>query len=165
MMDNDVDIREMSDADLAWAQILVDDLLGSRLQARMDELIDVLSLPGLVAEYNGEASALLTYRKGSDAVEIVAICSTVPRCGKALIDALKLRFATMSIWLVTTNDNHRALRSYQRQGFAVIETRKGAVARARRLKPSIPLVGQGGIPMQDELVLRYEPGDARATGG
>jgi hypothetical protein len=111
----------------------------------------------LGAEYNGQASALLTYQEGSDAVEIVAICSAVPGCGKALIVALKLRFDTMPIWLVTTNDNHRALLSYQRQGFAVIETRKGAVARARRLKPSIPLIGQDGIPMRDELVLRYEP--------
>jgi hypothetical protein len=78
-----------------------------------------------------------------------------------LIDVLKKRFPNTPLWLVTTNDNLRALRTYQRQGFVLTELRSGEVSRARLLKPAIPLIGQNEIPMRDELVLRYEPSRSR----
>lgn len=53
--------------------------------------------------------------------------------------------------LVTTNDN--ALRFYQRRGFRLAELHVGAVDEARRLKPTIPTIGDHGIPLRDELVL------------
>jgi ribosomal protein S18 acetylase RimI-like enzyme len=56
-------------------------------------------------------------------------------------------------YLITTNDNMRALRFYQRRGFALVALRPRAIERARALKPSIPLVGFGGIPLRDELEL------------
>jgi len=143
--------------DQEWAEALLERLLGGRLQARMDELIDVLSFPGLIVEADERPVAILTYRDEGEAVEITVICSELPGSGRALIDALKMRFPDTPIWLVTTNDNLRALRTYERQGFALAELRAGAVMRARRLKPAIPLVGQGEIPIRDELVLRYEP--------
>jgi hypothetical protein len=143
--------------DREWADALVGKLLGGRLQVRMDETIDVLSFPGFVAEEDERPEAILTYRDEGEAVEITAICSGLPGCGRALIDALKERFSSKPIWLVTTNDNLRALRTYQRQGFVLAELRAGAVMRARRLKPTIPMVGESEIPIRDELVLRYEP--------
>ena len=57
------------------------------------------------------------------------------------------------LWLVTTNDNLDALRLYQRHGFRLAEVRPAAVDEARRQKPQIPLVGDYGIPLRDELVL------------
>jgi hypothetical protein len=76
---------------------------------------------------------------------------------------MKKRFPSKPLWLVTTNDNCRALRTYRRQGFVLEEVRTDAVARARRLKPTIPELGQEGIPIKDELILRYEP-SARSGG-
>ena len=58
------------------------------------------------------------------------------------------------VWVVTTNDNLSALATYQRQGFRLVELRPGAVDRARSLKPTIPLIGEHGIAMHDELVLQ-----------
>jgi hypothetical protein len=55
--------------------------------------------------------------------------------------------------LTTTNDKLSALRFYLRGGFRLIQVRLGAVDDARRLKPSIPTVGEYGIPMHDELDL------------
>lgn len=153
----DVSVRALSPSDLPWAERLLDDCLGGRLQARLDELIDVLSLPGLVAEDDESRRGLLTYRDDGSSVEIAAICSELPGAGRALISALKSRFPTMPIWLVTTNDNLRALRTYQRQDFALTELHSGAVTRARKLKPDIPLMGENEIPMRDELILRYDP--------
>ena len=58
------------------------------------------------------------------------------------------------LWLVTTNDNVDALRFYQRRGFRLTELQAGAVDVSRAtLKPSIPEVGDHGIPIRDELVL------------
>jgi hypothetical protein len=58
------------------------------------------------------------------------------------------------VWLVTTNDNIDAIRLYQRHGFRLAELHSGGVDRARELKPQIPLMGQQGIEMHDELVFK-----------
>jgi len=59
-----------------------------------------------------------------------------------------------SRWVVTTNDNVDALRFYQRRGFRLVAVRCGAVDDSRRtLKPSIPLAGDYGIPLRDEIEL------------
>jgi RimJ/RimL family protein N-acetyltransferase len=57
------------------------------------------------------------------------------------------------VWLVTTNDNTRALRFYQRNGFDVAGLRRFAVDQARRVKPEIPARGHDDIPIRHELVL------------
>jgi hypothetical protein len=58
------------------------------------------------------------------------------------------------VWVVTTNDNLGALAFYQRAGFRLCALRSGAVDQARAaLKPEIPLPGQDGLPLRDELEL------------
>jgi hypothetical protein len=57
------------------------------------------------------------------------------------------------IWTITTNDNLDAMRFYQRRGFRIAAVRPGAVAAARRLKPTIPELGEHGIPIRDEIEL------------
>jgi hypothetical protein len=47
----------------------------------------------------------------------------------------------------------RALRFYQKRGFALVAVHRDAVAAARALKPEIPLIGEDGIPIRDELEL------------
>ncbi len=63
------------------------------------------------------------------------------------------RLGCRRIWLVTTNDNVRALRFYQRHGWDLVAVHRDAVTVARRIKPSIPLVGEDGIPIRHELEL------------
>jgi ribosomal protein S18 acetylase RimI-like enzyme len=60
------------------------------------------------------------------------------------------------VQLVTTNDNMRALRFYQRRGFRLVALHPGALERSRELKPEIPETGLHGIPLSDELVLARE---------
>lgn len=55
------------------------------------------------------------------------------------------------------------MRFYLRRGFRLIEVRLGAVDAARKLKPSIPKVGEYEIPMRDELDL-CRALDTRITG-
>lgn len=55
--------------------------------------------------------------------------------------------------LSTTNDNLRALGFYQRRGFALVKVLRGAVDKSRKLKPGIPMIGENGIPLRDEIEL------------
>jgi GNAT superfamily N-acetyltransferase len=74
--------------------------------------------------------------------------------GSALIEAIVARLEGFhSLRLATTNDNLDALRFYQRRDFRLVALRPGAVDGARRLKPSIPEIGDYGIPVRDELDL------------
>ena len=57
------------------------------------------------------------------------------------------------LWLITTNDNLRALRFYQRRGFRLAALHRDALETSRRLKPSISEIGFHGIPLRDELEL------------
>jgi catechol 2,3-dioxygenase-like lactoylglutathione lyase family enzyme len=68
--------------------------------------------------------------------------------------------------LITTNDNLPALGFYQRRGLAIAAVYPNALEASRRLKPSISLVGLGGIPLRDEIELerRLGPAEARAAG-
>jgi hypothetical protein len=150
-------VRPYEERDRAWAEQLVDEELGGRLQARRGELIDVLALPGFVAERDGVRAGILTYRLEDDSCE-VALMAAVERhkgVGTALLDALQTEVGDCErIWLVTTNDNLDALRFYQRRGFVLTVLRPGALDEVRRrLKPQISVVGEFGIPLRDELEL------------
>ena len=141
--------------------------MGGRWQARRGELIDVLDLPGLVAEVDGERSGLLTYRVDGEGCEIAVLLAATPHSGigTALIDALLRRVERHSIWVVTTNDNVDAVRFYQRRGFRLRALRVGAVDDSRRrLTPHIPPTGEHGIPLRDELELVYDPAIVNETG-
>jgi ribosomal protein S18 acetylase RimI-like enzyme len=54
--------------------------------------------------------------------------------------------------LTTTNDNLNALRFYQKVGFILAALRPNAIEKTRKLKP-IPMLGENGIPIRDEIEL------------
>jgi RimJ/RimL family protein N-acetyltransferase len=101
---------------------------------------------------------LLTYQVDGDGVEVVTIDALRRRSGigTALL-ARVIQVAEGSgvarVWLITTNDNLRAIRFYQRRGFRITAVDPGAADRARLLKPSIPLVADNGVALHDELEL------------
>ncbi len=150
-------IREYREDDRAWAEPYLDDEWGGALQARRGELIDVLALPGFVAEKDGRPVGIVTYRckDGDCELAFIAAFERHQGIGTALLEALLDAVSESSrIWLVTTNDNLEALRFYQRRGFRLVALRPGAVDAARqRLKRRIGAVGAFGIPLRDELEL------------
>ena len=119
---------------------------------------DATTLPGLVAEDDGERVGLLTYDLDGAALEVVTIDAVRPGAGvgttllAAVRDVAK-NIGARRVWLVTTNDNLAALRVYQRRGLRLMAVHAGAVDLARELKPSIPALGAYGIPLRDELEL------------
>ena len=101
--------------------------------------------------------------------ELVAINAFTPRRGvgtallTACVDHLDLKFHRLRV--CTTNDNLDALRFYQRRGFRLSELRVGAVDEARTRKPSIPLTGEYGLPIRDEIDLVLNLRDERGRFG
>jgi ribosomal protein S18 acetylase RimI-like enzyme len=61
------------------------------------------------------------------------------------------RTGARRIWLVTTNDNVRAIRFYQRWGMDLVGYLRHGADVSRRVKPEIPERGGDGIPVRHEL--------------
>ena len=57
------------------------------------------------------------------------------------------------VFLITTNDNLHALGFYQRRGFELVSIHRGAVNESRKIKATIPLIGENNIPLRDEIEL------------
>ncbi len=115
-------------------------------------------LPGFVALRDGEKVGLVTYTIEGNSCEIVTINSAQSSSGVGtlLIEAVKQmgrQVGCMRVWLITTNDNLNALRFYQKRGFMLVALHKNALEASRKLKPEIPVIGDDGIPLRDELEL------------
>jgi GNAT superfamily N-acetyltransferase len=152
-----IELRRVPAADPAVAAFLAEREMA--VVARRGEVVDALARPAVTAVDGDELVGVLTYDLGPVEVEIVALYAGRQwgGIGSVLIEAV-VDLATAAgcrrCWLVTTNDNVDALRFYQRRGFHLTTVRCGAVDEARRsLKRAIPLVGDYGIPLRDELEL------------
>jgi predicted acetyltransferase/N-acetylglutamate synthase-like GNAT family acetyltransferase len=164
-----MEVRDATAGDRAWLAGVLAERWGSTLIARRGTLVDAGGLPGLIAEIDGEPVGLATYEETDGMIEIVTLdASREPQgVGTALVErlvALAGERHCSRVWLVTTNDNLRALRFYQRRGFRLAALRAGAVDRARALKPGIPAVGSGGLEIHDEIELAREIPPAGVAG-
>ena len=153
-------IREKQPADEAWISSVLDESWaanGTGIIIVHGESFDARTLPALIA---GEREGLAIYKVTPDALsaELITLDAFKPHqgIGGALIDALVARIRQLGVSLLrvtTTNDNLDALRFYQRRGFRIVAVRLGAVDESRRIKPTIPAVGENGIPIRDEIEL------------
>ncbi|MEE3806704.1 MULTISPECIES: GNAT family N-acetyltransferase [Lysinibacillus] len=104
---------------------------------------------------------LITYIIRERDCEIISLDSTVEGkgIGTALVKAVEQTAVEQNcaiISLITTNDNLHALKFYQKRGYCLIEILRNAVEKARVYKPSIPLLGDDGIPIRDEIRLQKQ---------
>lgn len=101
---------------------------------------------------------LITYVSKDYECEIISLDSIEEGrgIGSLLIKEVEKIAVTKQCWLiklVTTNDNLLALKFYQKRGFHLSKVIRNAVESARKLKPEIPLIGNDGIPIRDEIEL------------
>ena len=157
-----MDVRPLPAADLPAAEVLLDDLLAGRRQARLGEVHDVLALAALGVWDRGRLVGLATWAGagGDGRAELAALAVAEDRRGRgvgaALVEAVAGAARTdgaTTLWLVTTNDNLDALRLYQRHGFRLVDLHAGSVDAARAAGAPIPATGAYGVPLRDELVL------------
>jgi GNAT superfamily N-acetyltransferase len=119
-----------------------------------------LLLPGFVAEEGGALLGAVTFQRTGDELEIVTLDSQSEDhgVGTALLATIVSQAHARGIvrlWLVTTNDNMRALRFSQRRGWSICALHVNAVDAARKLKPEIPLTGDHEIPIRHEIEFEF----------
>jgi GNAT superfamily N-acetyltransferase len=153
-----VRIRPIGPEDRVWVGSLIRERWGGPTVVAHGAVFHPEDLPGFVGEIEGAAAGLLTYHLDGTGCEVVTIDALLPGrgVGTGLIQAAADTARAMGsgrLWLITTNDNLDALGFYFRRGFRVAAVRVGAIDRARVLKPTIPAVGQYGIPIRDEIEL------------
>jgi GNAT superfamily N-acetyltransferase len=148
-------IRPATSTDAVWISGFLRERWNATTVVVHGEIIEAAMLPALIAE---DHRGLATYRRLGDDAELVTL-DAVPAgagIGTALIEALVTGLRAEGcrrLWVTTTNDKLSALRFYLRRGFRLMQVRPRAVDDARKLKPSIPHIGEHGIPIHDELDL------------
>ena len=157
-----VAVRPVAERDRAWLRDAVAEAWASDRMVTRGRLIEPISAcPGFVAEIDGRPAGLALVVEREDGLEVVALLALERGAGVggALLAEIEHEAARrgMRAWLVTTNDNTRALRFYQRRGWELVALRRDAVTEARRLKPEIPETGDDGIPIRHELELEWAP--------
>jgi ribosomal protein S18 acetylase RimI-like enzyme len=163
-------VRPLTEADRTWADKIEAESWSEPVVARLGELVDPTQLPGFVAVADSERVGLTSYAVRGEACELVTIRSLREGMGvgRALLEAVRdaaVDAGCTRLWLITTNDNVRALELYQRFGMDIVAFHRHAVTDARRrLKPSIPQHGVHGVPIAHELELELRlPTGARTT--
>ncbi len=149
-------IRNKTEEDQAWCSGLLRDHWGSTRVVSRGRLHHADTLPGLIAELQGEPVGLLTYRFENAECEIVTLNSLLEQHGVAtallnFVTEEAVRNGCRRLWLITTNDNIPALRFYLKQEFTLAAVHPNSVQKARRLKPEIPELGWEDIPIRDEI--------------
>jgi len=122
-----------------------------------NEMIDASRLPGYVAYDGDELVGLVTLIKRDGEWEIVTLDSLNRwgGVGSQLLDAVVSEARANNIprlTVRTSNDNLDAFRFYQRRGFRLEAVAPGVIDQEREVKPSIPLRGDYGIELHDEVL-------------
>lgn len=151
-------IRYKTDADREWIEAKLIEEWGSIMIERAGEFFDATTLETIVAERDGEPAGFATLLLTDDETEIMTIKAFVPgqMVGTVMLQDIVDRACQQQhrcVKVFTSNDNLDALRFYQRRGFRIENIWKDSITEARKVKPSIPIEGQYGIPCCDEIEL------------
>lgn len=154
----DIHIRRITSEDQEWIAEFITDHWGDDLMISHGETFLISQLPGFAAFEGDELVGLVTYNISGSECEVTSLDSLREGkgIGSALIEAVKStasKAGCKRLFLITTNDNIEALRFYQRRGFVLAALRPRAVEESRIIKPQIPLIGNHGIPIRDEIEL------------
>ncbi len=154
-------IRDFKRADLNWAKEIFKRYWGSSIVVSRGNKYDINDLQGRVAVNNTGKIGLLTYVINDGECEVLTLYAMIRQSGvgTALIKDIEKkarRAGCNSIVLETTNDNLEAIKFYRKRGFGSMVIYPGGMKEARKLKPEIPLTGNYGIPIEDEIIFtRY----------
>ncbi|MBN2384131.1 GNAT family N-acetyltransferase [bacterium] len=151
-------IRPIGLEDRGWVSLFLAEHWGEARVVTRGRIHQADRLPGFIAESEDDRIGLVTYQITGIDCELVSLNSSIDGLGvgRALLDQVKATAsarACQRLWLITTNDNTKALRFYQRYGFRFKALYPEAITQSRQLKPSIPLLGNDDIPIRDELEL------------
>ena len=154
-------IRAISESDHDWVLETIRGW-GADFVVSRGRKVFAADLPGFVAEDKaGNRVGLLTYEIVGDHCEVVTLdaFTKFSGIGTALMQeatAVARAQNCQRLWLITTNDNLDAIRFYQKRGMTIAAIHVNSIAHSRTLKPSIPMTGDHGIPVRDEIEFEME---------
>jgi GNAT superfamily N-acetyltransferase len=148
-------IRRLTPEDLPRLQNFWVEQWGSELMYMHGNVVRYDEVEGFVHD---DWTGLVTFQFRDDECEITSLDSLKEGQGiggrliEEVLKEVKIR-KCKRLYLITTNDNLRALGFYQKRGFRLARLYIAAVDESRKLKPSIPLIGLNDIPIHDEIEL------------
>jgi ribosomal protein S18 acetylase RimI-like enzyme len=151
-------VRSLGLADRPWLEEQLKRLWGSTEIVSRGRVHDAAALEALACQDADQTIGLATYDIRDHECELVTLDAFAEGQGigtmllEAVVQVAQER-GCHRVWLITSNDNLRALRFYQRRGLVLVAVHRNAIDEARRLKPEIPEHGDHGIPIRDELEL------------
>lgn len=154
------EIRPLTDSDReALLPFLTSFWRSDRMVAR-GRLYFPAQQEGFIAWKEGNIVGLATWEQQGDGLELTLLDSRERNqgIGTHLLEHVVEKASQLGcrrVWAITTNDNIRAFRFYQKRGFDLVQIHRNAAASNRIIKPEIPLTGQEGIPIRHEIELEY----------
>jgi GNAT superfamily N-acetyltransferase len=148
--------RKVMQKDKTWVNEFIKEHWGSNKVVVHKTIYFPYKLEGFLAETKKERIGLVTYKIKNKKCEIVTLNSIRENKGigthliNLVLKKAKERGCNIA-WLVTTNDNIKAIYFYQKLGFRFAKVYPGVVNESRILKPEIPLLSENGIQIRDEL--------------
>lgn len=154
-----LDIVPLGDEHRDWLKSKVQEIWKSRYVVTRGIAHQPADLPGFLAkDKHGKIVGVATYRIDESECELITLDSFEQwkGIGTILIDAVEeeaRRHACGRMWMITTNDNLDGLRFYQRRGYVICDVHPGVIEESRKMDPSIPITGNYGIDIRDEIEL------------
>jgi GNAT superfamily N-acetyltransferase len=120
------------------------------------KVIDMTLVDGIAVYETNSIIGLITYEISNNECEILSLDSKQENqgIGTELINRvieIARNHGCRKIKLITTNDNMNAIKFYQKRGFDMVRLYHDALKVSRKLKPSIPMIGEFGIPLMHEI--------------
>lgn len=152
-------IKAIQSHDHPYISEIVKKLWGDEIIVVHGEVFHTSALNGLKAVSDDQILGFLQFQWFNDECEILTLVSLKEGhgTGSALIEAVEKIAREKSchvLSVITTNDNLHALGFYQRRGFHLAALFPGKVNTSRKIKPTIPEIGENNIPIRDELQLK-----------
>lgn len=153
-----ITILPVEKCDRSWVGRMTVKLWGAKNVVAHGSSFRPSALDGFIAYIGNQKVGFLTYDIRDREFEVITLDSLNEHqgIGSALMEAARkqaLESGCNRISLITTNDNLKALKFFQKRGFSLVSINRNAMDESRKLKPEIPMVGAHGIPLKDEIEL------------
>ncbi|WP_067850194.1 GNAT family N-acetyltransferase [Alicyclobacillus mali (ex Roth et al. 2021)] len=152
-------IRPQREADRQWLLDLWNREWGGETMVSRGRVYRLEDVEAVIAVQGGAYVGAATFVVLDEECELLSLNSLVEGIGvgtrllQAVEDAAQ-QAGVPRVTLITSNDNLKAMRFYQRRGYRFHAVHVGAIDEARKRKPSIPRLGLDGIPLHDEIEMR-----------
>ena len=141
-------------------QFFIDNWFSTDMSIR-GEIIDGTKLDGFLLREENTIIGLVTYIFFDDICEIVSLDSKRENMGIGSVllkevEKIAKNNNSQKMRLITTNDNMRALKFYQKRGYCLTKLYINAMEEVRKIKPNVPALGDNDIPLRDEIELEKQ---------